>query len=124
LKEDVVDLRKSLKGGAADGSDEAGTPGSKPKDIVDHTRQLWREGLKNSSANGDKESDDVRKRRRDRDDDPEAEGGKVPISQRLGKVRRDDGRSSDKGGGGGDKSSRKGGGGSGSGGKVTVTVNL
>jgi len=42
---------------------------SKPRDIVDHTRQLWREGLKSSSG-GDKDSDDVRKRRRDRDDDP------------------------------------------------------
>ena len=45
----------------------------------------------------------------------EAEGGKVPISQRLGKVRRDEG----------DKSVRRGGGGGGGGGgKLSVTVNL
>ena len=55
------------------------------------------------------------------------EGGKIPISQRLGKVRRDDRMvavSSEKGGA--DRSNRKGGGGgsSGSSGKLSVTVNL
>ncbi len=43
----------------------------------------------------------------------EVEGGKVPISQRLGKIRRD----------AGEKSVRKGGGGGG-GGTLSVTVNL
>jgi hypothetical protein len=42
----------------------------------------------------------------------EVEGGKIPISQRLGKIRRDTG----------EKSVRKGGGGGG--GKLSVTVNL
>lgn len=69
--------------------------------------------MRSSSA---KDGED-RKRRRSKGDDPddakEAEGGKVPISQRLGKVRRDEG----------DKSVRRGGGGGG-GGKLSVTVNL
>jgi len=100
----MVDSRKEGRGGAvaAEGADA----GSK---IVD----IFVQGMRSSSKDGED-----RKRRRSKGEDQdepaqEVEGGKVPISQRLGKIRRD----------AGEKSVRKGGGGGG-GGTLSVTVNL
>ena len=73
-------------------TDIAGIPvSSTAQSSSDAILGMWKDKLKSSA--GGKEDSDARKRRRSREerDDDEADGGsKIPISQRLGKVRRDE----------------------------------